>query len=174
MSVKDLNAVAAQAKEMADHMKSAAEAAAGMAAAVQVIVDDCAAQLREQRNAASDADRRTETAAPATENPAEVPAGKVKQADMKPAASVAQLKEQGNAASDTDRRTEAAGPATEEPTEASAGKITQEKLRAFVADRINPITRPKIKELLNGFGVKKITELPEEHYAELMERVSKL
>ena len=103
MSVKDLNAVAAQAKEMADHMKSAAEAAAGMAAAVQAIADDCAAQL----------------------------------------------KEQGNAASDTDRRTETAGPATEEPAEAPAGKITQEKLRAFVADRINPITRPKIKELLN-------------------------
>lgn len=128
MSVKDLNAVAAQAKEMADRLKSAAEAAAGMAAAVQVIVDDCAEQLKEQRNAVSDTDKVTETAVPATVKPVESP----------------------------------------------ARKLTLVELRAFVADHSNPTNRPKIKELLNSFGVSKLTELPEEHYAELMEGVSKL
>lgn len=128
MSVKDLNAVAAQAKEMADRLKSAAEAAAGMAAAVQVIVDDCAEQLKEQRNAGSDTGKATETAVPATVKPAESP----------------------------------------------AKKLTLVELRAFVADHSNATNRPKIKELLSSFGVSKLTELPEEHYAELMEGVSKL
>lgn len=128
MSVKDLNAVAAQAKEMADRLMSASEAAAGMAAAVQVIVDDCAEQLKEQRNAVPDTGKSAETTAPVAEKPAEAP----------------------------------------------VKKFTLVELRAFVADHTNPTNRPKIKELLNSFGVSKLTELPEEHYAELMEGVSKL
>lgn len=48
------------------------------------------------------------------------------------------------------------------------------ELRAFVADRSTPETRPLIKAILTKYGVKKLTELPESHYAAFMKEVAAL
>ena len=53
-------------------------------------------------------------------------------------------------------------------------KLTIVELRAFVAERSTPENRPKIKAILTKFGVKKLTELPEEKYAAVMEEVAAL
>lgn len=58
--------------------------------------------------------------------------------------------------------------ATEEP------RIALVELRAFVAERSTPENRPKIKAFLGKFGVAKLTELPEEHYAALKREVEAL
>ena len=48
------------------------------------------------------------------------------------------------------------------------------ELRAFVAERSSPENRPKIKAILESFGVKKLTELPDRHYAALKANVDAL
>ena len=48
------------------------------------------------------------------------------------------------------------------------------ELRAFVAERSSPENRPKIKAILESFGVKKLTELPDRHYAALKAKVDAL
>ena len=53
-------------------------------------------------------------------------------------------------------------------------KITLVELRAYVAERSSPQTRPKIKEILTRFGAAKLTELAEEQYAPVMDEVAKL
>ena len=60
-------------------------------------------------------------------------------------------------------------PAT--PTEKP---LTLVELRAFVAERSTPENRPRIKALLGKYGVAKLTELPEEHYAALKREVEAL
>ena len=62
-------------------------------------------------------------------------------------------------------------PVQNEPTQK---KITLAELRAYVAERSSPQTRPKIKEILTRFGAAKLTELPEEQYAAVMDEVAKL
>ena len=54
------------------------------------------------------------------------------------------------------------------------GKHTLTEVRAFVAERAKPENREKIKAILNGFGVSKLTELPEDKYGQLLDEVSKL
>ena len=51
---------------------------------------------------------------------------------------------------------------------------TQVELRAFVAARSTPQTRPKIRALLAGHGVAKLTDLPESAYLDLMREVEAL
>ena len=46
----------------------------------------------------------------------------------------------------------------------SEPKLTIVELRAFVAARSTPENRPKIKEILTRYGVKKLTELSENQY----------
>ena len=48
------------------------------------------------------------------------------------------------------------------------------ELRAFVAERSTPQTRPKIRALLARHGVAKLTELPESAYLDLMREVAAL
>ena len=48
------------------------------------------------------------------------------------------------------------------------------ELRAFVAERSTPQTRPKIRVLLAGHGVAKLTDLPESAYLDLMREVEAL
>lgn len=48
------------------------------------------------------------------------------------------------------------------------------ELRAFVAARSTPQTRPRIRELLAGHGVAKLTDLPESDYLDLMREVEAL
>ena len=55
-----------------------------------------------------------------------------------------------------------------------ARKYTITEVRAFVAERTKPENRAQIKAILNGFGVSKLTELPEDKYGQLMDEVSKL
>ena len=66
------------------------------------------------------------------------------------------------------KKPDAAAAAIEEP------RITLVELRAFVAERSTLENRPKIKALLGKFGVAKLTELPEEHYAALKREVEAL
>ena len=53
-------------------------------------------------------------------------------------------------------------------------KHTITEVRAFVAERSKPENRAKIKAILNGFGVSRLTELPEDKYGQLIDEVSKL
>ena len=48
------------------------------------------------------------------------------------------------------------------------------ELRAFVAERSTPQTRPQIRALLARHGVAKLTELPESAYLDLMREVAAL
>lgn len=58
--------------------------------------------------------------------------------------------------------------------QSEAPKPTLVELRAFVAERSTPENRPRIKAILERFGVKKLTELPEDQYPALMREVEAL
>ena len=53
-------------------------------------------------------------------------------------------------------------------------KLTIVELRAFVAARSTPENRPKIKEILARYGVKKLTELSENQYEAVKNEVAAL
>ena len=55
-----------------------------------------------------------------------------------------------------------------------APKLTIVELRAFVAARSTPENRPKIKAILTKYGVKKLTELPENQYEAVKNEVAAL
>jgi hypothetical protein len=48
------------------------------------------------------------------------------------------------------------------------------ELRAYVAEKSTPENRPRIKAILEAFGVKKLTDLPEDQYPALMHEVETL
>ena len=56
----------------------------------------------------------------------------------------------------------------------SEPKLTIVELRAFVAARSTPENRPKIKEILTRYGVKKLTELAENQYEAVKNEVAAL
>ena len=56
----------------------------------------------------------------------------------------------------------------------SEPKLTIVELRAFVAARSTPENRPKIKEILTRYGVKKLTELAENQYEAVKNEVDAL
>ena len=60
------------------------------------------------------------------------------------------------------------------PAPAAPKTPTLVELRAFVAARSTPQTRPKIRALLAGYGVAKLTDLPENAYLDLMREVEAL
>jgi len=71
----------------------------------------------------------------------------------------------------------AATPGPAEPQQQKhpeAPKPTLVELRAFVAEKSTPENRPKIKAILEKYGVKKLTELPEDQYPALMREVEEL
>ena len=63
-------------------------------------------------------------------------------------------------------------PFDEKPTDTP--KLTIVELRAFVAARSTPENRPKIKEILTRYGVKKLTELSENQYEAVKNEVAAL
>ena len=63
-------------------------------------------------------------------------------------------------------------PFDEKPTDTP--KLTIVELRAFVAARSTPDNRPKIKEILTRYGVKKLTELSENQYEAVKNEVAAL
>ena len=69
-------------------------------------------------------------------------------------------------------------PFDEKPKDAAAPvsnpKLTIVELRAFVAARSTPENRPKIKEILARYGVKKLTELSENQYEAVKNEVAAL
>ena len=60
------------------------------------------------------------------------------------------------------------------PSQPVVRKYSITEVRAFVAERAKPENRAQIKAILKGFGVSKLTELPEDKYGQLMDEVSKL
>lgn len=131
--------------EVAKHAKA-------MADAMQAIVDDCAEQIA-MRKAAGETDEAMlgEVFGSTQPDPS---------ADMTPYAGATPFDEKSAA-----EVTSSAAP--EKP------KLTLVELRAFVAERSTPENRPRIKEILGQFGVKKLTELREDQYSAIMVEVQK-
>lgn len=65
-------------------------------------------------------------------------------------------------------------PVADTPAPAAPKPPTLVELRAFVAARSTPQTRPRIRALLAGHGVAKLTDLPESDYLDLMREVEAL
>ena len=66
------------------------------------------------------------------------------------------------------------GPTPFDEKPADTPKLTIVELRAFVAARSTPENRPKIKEILTRYGVKKLTELSENQYEVVKNEVAAL
>ena len=62
-------------------------------------------------------------------------------------------------------------PETPQPEESP---ITLVKLRAYVAEKSTPENRPRIKAILEKYGVRKLTELSEDQYPALIREVEAL
>ena len=91
------------------------------------------------------------------------------------AAQVAANKSPDNPTGKTDPEWVTEAQANIVPTEAEPGKkLTIAEVRAYVAERTKPENRAQIKAILKGFGVAKLTELPEDKYADLISEVAKL
>ena len=130
--------------EVAKHAKA-------MADAMQAIVDDCADQIA-RRKAAGETD--------------EAMLGEVF-GSTQPVTSAGMTPYTGATPFDEKSAAEATSENSEKP------KLTLVELRAFVAERSTPENRPKIKEILGQFGVKKLTELREDQYSAVMAEVRK-
>lgn len=105
-----------------------------------------------------------EALAHAIEEPEGMQAGVVK---PEPAANSQQSTEPQQSAAQTT-------PAAGNPVSAAPKPPTLVELRAFVAARSTPQTRPRIRALLAGHGVAKLTDLPESDYLDLMREVEAL
>lgn len=66
------------------------------------------------------------------------------------------------------------GPTPFDERPADTPKLTIVELRAFVAARSTPENRPKIKEILTRYAVKKLTELSENQYEAVKNEVAAL
>ena len=66
------------------------------------------------------------------------------------------------------------GPTPFDEKPVDTPKLTIVELRAFVAARSTPENRPKIKEILTRYGVKKLTELSENQYEAVKNEVAAL
>ena len=134
--------------------------ARAMADSMQAIVDDCAEQLA-RRKAAGESE----------ESIMNEPFNKTVQDGFAPYEGPTPFDEKpGSMAS------AAAPAATCSPATASSPepKLTIVDLRAFVAARSTPENRPKIKAILTKYGVKKLTELPENQYEAVKNEVAAL
>ncbi len=147
-------------------LKAIADAAFEMATAMRAVIDDCAEQLA-KRKAAGEAENAiwSEPFAQAKEN---VESGY----EVHCAAQVASGAPESNAGTPA---VDASGfsDASDVSDTSAEPKLTIVELRAYVAERSTPENRPIIKEILNKFGVKKLTEMKEEQYRPLMEAVRK-
>ena len=137
MSVKMLANIATHAQAMADEAQA-------MAAAIKIVVDDCAEQL---------AAKKAEDEVTGVKDKTTIDPKWISEAE----------------ASVVDEPL----PTTAPPAP-PARKYTITEVRAFVAERTKPENRAQVKAILKGFGVSKLTELPEDKYGQLMGEVSKL
>ena len=140
VSVKMLADIALHAQAMADEAKA-------MAAAMQAVVDDCAAQLT----------------ARAEENGKPGAAGATSSVPAKEPEWVAQAEAAPHVALPL--------PESESVPEKH---YTIAEVRAYVAGRTNPQNREQIRAILHRFGVAKLTELSADKYPALMKEVAKL
>ena len=91
------------------------------------------------------------------------------------AAQVAANKSADNPTGRTDPEWVTEAQANNVPTEPEPGKkLTIAEEPAYEAERTKPENRAQIKAILKGFGVAKLTELPEDKYADLIRDVAKL
>ena len=123
--------------------------ARAMADAMQTIVDDCAEQLA-RRKAAGESEESI-----------------MNEPFKKESA-------QNASANSTDGFTPYDGPTPFDEKPADTPKLTIVELRAFVAARSTPENRPKIKEILTKYGVKKLTKLQESQYEAVKNEVAAL
>lgn len=65
-------------------------------------------------------------------------------------------------------------PAAEEPVKDEPKKYTLVEVREKLSELQKAGKRDKVKELLNSFGASKLPEVPEDKYAELMEKAGEL
>ena len=65
------------------------------------------------------------------------------------------------------------GPEPQKPTP-ELPALSLVELRAFVAEKSTPENRPRIKAILEKYGVRKLTELSEDQYPALMREVEAL
>lgn len=65
-------------------------------------------------------------------------------------------------------------PVTEEPVKDGPKKYTLVEVREKLSELQKAGKRDKVKELLNSFGASKLPEVPEDKYAELMEKAGEL
>ncbi len=63
---------------------------------------------------------------------------------------------------------------TGRPQPAAQPKLSIAELRAYVAERSTPENRPRIRAILARYGVAKLTDLADEHYAALKAEVDAL
>ena len=138
MSLKMLADIATHAQAMADE-------AHAMAAAMQIVVDDCAEQLAAKK-AENEAAGITDKTVVDPEWVAEAEASVVNEPL----------------------------PNTPGADASPARKYSITEVRAFVAERTKPENRAQIRAILNSFGVAKLTELPEDKYEAMMAEVAKL
>ena len=77
-------------------------------------------------------------------------------------------------ATESQQATAETAPVANKPAPDAPKPPTLVELRAFVAERSTPQTRPRIRALLAGHGVAKLTDLPESDYLDLMREVEAL
>ena len=149
MSVKMLN-------DIAVHAEGLASEAVTMAEALRAVVDDCAAQVEANKSADNPSDKTDST-------------GKT-DSTAKTAST-----DKTDPTSKTDPEWLEDAQKNIVPPEAEPGKkLTIAEVRAYVAEHTRPENRAQIKSILKGFGVSKLTELPEDKYEALMKEVAKL
>ena len=136
--------------------------ARAMADAMQAIVDDCAEQLA-KRKAAGESEESIMNE-PFKKESAQNASASSKEGFTPYEGPTPFDETQGSKAS-------AAVPVA---ASSPAPKLTIVELRAFVAARSTPENRPKIKAILTKYGVKKLTELPENQYEAVKNEVAAL
>ena len=65
-------------------------------------------------------------------------------------------------------------PVKEEPVKEETKSYTESEIRACLAGLIKTGKQPQVKALLAEFEVSKLSEIPSERYAEVMEKAEKL
>ena len=128
--------------------------ARAMADSMQAIVDDCAEQLAKRK-----------TAGESEESIMNEPFNKAAQNGFTPYEGPTPFDEKPGSTASAAVPVAASSPAP---------KLTIVELRAFVAARSTPENRPKIKEILTRYGVKKLTELQESQYEAVKNEVAAL
>lgn len=63
---------------------------------------------------------------------------------------------------------------TEEPEKPNADITIDHIRKAFIEKNKDRTNTPKLKALLADYGVEKVTDLPEQHFAEILEKLKEI